>query len=146
MTPPRRFFSDFIGAAVGADVGVASIGAASTRAATVRRSMTVRRHVFVCTNSRPDGGRPACAGRGSVELCGELTREVLRRRLGASVAVTTSGCLGPCFDGPNLVIFPDGTWYQEVSVADVPAIVDHLAGGPPVAHRLRAPDPTPDEG
>lgn len=107
--------------------------------------MALRHHVFVCTNSRPLGGRPACAGRGSAELCATLTRAVLARGLGGTVAVTPSGCLGPCFDGPNLVVYPDGVWYQDVLEADVPGIVDHLAGGPLVAHRLRLDEPADAE-
>ena len=55
------------------------------------------------------------------------------------IAVTTSGCLGPCFEGPNLVIYPPGTWYQGVGVDDVAEIVEGLVSGAPV-ERLRRPD------
>ena len=72
-----------------------------------------------------------------------LTLAILARGLGAEVAVTTSGCLGPCFEGPNLVVYPDGVWYQGVSVDDVDEIVEHLAGGPVVARLLRADDDEP---
>ncbi len=102
--------------------------------------MRPRRHVFVCTNRRPDGGRPACAGHGSEALVADLTRAVLARGLAAEVAVTPSGCLGPCFEGPNLIVYPEATWYQGVTAADVDAIVDHLAGGPPVTRLLRPDD------
>ena len=68
-----------------------------------------------------------------------LALAVLARGLGAEVAVTTSGCLGPCFEGPNLVVYPEGLWYQGVTVDDVPELVEHLAGGP-VVERLRRPD------
>lgn len=47
-----------------------------------------------------------------------------------SVAVTSCGCLGPCFDGPNLVVYPDGIWYAGVTSADVPELVErHLVAG-----------------
>jgi len=114
----------------------ARIASGAKRAWYSRDHMTVRRHVFVCANARPDGGRPSCSGRGGAELCRSLTRAVLARGLGATVAVTTSGCLGPCFDGPNLVIYPDGIWYQAVELGDVDGIVEHLAGGAPLSHRL----------
>jgi (2Fe-2S) ferredoxin len=53
------------------------------------------------------------------------------------VAVTACDCLGPCFDGPNLVIYPEGVWYAGVTAADVQEIVErHLVGGA-VVERLR---------
>ncbi len=30
------------------------------------------------------------------------------------VLVTGSSCLGPCEQGPTVVVYPDGTWYSEV--------------------------------
>lgn len=101
--------------------------------------MRLRHHVFVCANARPERGRPSCGSRGGDGIVTALTLAILRRGLGGEVAVTTSGCLGPCFEGPNLVVYPDGVWYQGVGEGDVDAIADHLAGGPPVA-RLRRPD------
>jgi (2Fe-2S) ferredoxin len=96
-----------------------------------------RHHVFVCTNARAEGGRPSCGARGSVEVQVALTNEILRRGLGADVAITHSGCLGPCWDGPNVVVYPDGVFYTGVNPEDAPAITDHLAGGEPVARLLR---------
>ena len=98
--------------------------------------MRLRHHVFVCANARPERGRPSCAGRGADTLVTSLTLAVLRRGLGSEVAVTTSGCLGPCFEGPNVVVYPDGVWYAGVTEADVDDVVEHLAGGP-VVERLR---------
>jgi (2Fe-2S) ferredoxin len=60
----------------------------------------------------------------SAALCGEA-------------AATGCGCLGPCFDGPNMVVYPEGVWYAGVTPEDIPDVVrDHLIGGVPVA-RLR---------
>ncbi len=73
-----------------------------------------------------------------------LALACLARGLGADVAVTTSGCLGPCFEGPNVVVYPDAVWYQGVTVDDVPELVEHLAGGP-VVERLRRPDDDVDD-
>ena len=69
----------------------------------------------------------------------ELNLRVLARGLAGDVAVTTSGCLGPCFEGPNVVVYPEGVWYAGVAVEDVDDIVEHLAGGPAV-DRLRRDD------
>jgi (2Fe-2S) ferredoxin len=62
--------------------------------------------------------------------------------LWGKVQVTTSGCLGPCFDGPTVVVYPEGVWYAGVKVEDVPEIVQsHMVGGKPVERLLyRWPD------
>ena len=60
-----------------------------------------------------------------------------RPELWGRVAVTSCGCLGPCFEGPNLVVYPEGVWYAAVGAADAQEIVDrHLAAGE-IVERLR---------
>lgn len=59
-----------------------------------------------------------------------VQRELLARRVIARV--TACGCLGPCFDGPNAVVYgddPDGVWYGDLNPADAPALADHLEHG-----------------
>lgn len=104
--------------------------------------MRYRRHVFVCTNTRPVGGKPSCGGRGGTELAAALQREVATRpALVGAVAVTPCGCLGPCFDGPTLVIYPDGTWLAGATAGDADAIATWLEGGPePTRLRYEWPD------
>jgi (2Fe-2S) ferredoxin len=49
------------------------------------------------------------------------------------VLVTSSGCLGPCENGPTVVVYPDATWYSKVKESDVAAILDqHIGQGKPV--------------
>jgi (2Fe-2S) ferredoxin len=45
------------------------------------------------------------------------------------VFVTPCGCLGPCFDGPNAVVYPDGVWYGGLAEEDAEALVEHLLAG-----------------
>lgn len=92
-----------------------------------------RRHIFVCTQSRPQGGRPACGPRGGVEVLAGLREAVARNPDLWDTAVTGCECLGPCFDGPNAVVYPEGTWYAGLGIADVAGIVaEHLGAGRPV--------------
>lgn len=95
-------------------------------------------HLFVCQNERPAAGRPSCAARGGPALLAALQRAVAADpALGARVAVTPCGCLGPCFDGPMMVVYPEAVWYAGVTAADAPEIVEkHLRGGE-VVERLR---------
>jgi (2Fe-2S) ferredoxin len=108
------------------------------------------RHVFVCLNERPAAGRPACGGRGAPALFTALQRAIgARPDLAAQVAVTGCRCLGPCYDGPTLVVYPDAVWYAGAQASDAEEIVhSHLLGGCPVERlRHRWPDDQgPDSG
>ena len=84
------------------------------------------RHLFVCTNTIASG-KPACGRRGGLELVTAVQGELLARR--ASARVTPCGCLGPCFDGPNAVVYPDGVWYAGLTPDDARALVEHLVDG-----------------
>jgi (2Fe-2S) ferredoxin len=48
------------------------------------------------------------------------------------VLVSGTTCLGPCEEGPNVVVYPTGTWYSKVKDSDVPVILDeHIKKGEP---------------
>ena len=83
--------------------------------------------IFVCTNSR-DGGAICCSGGGSVAIREALKRYVKENGLQGKVRVSQSGCMDLCSQGPNIMIFPDGIWYKDVTLEDVPAIIqNHIA-------------------
>lgn len=100
-------------------------------------------HVFVCVNERPEGGRACCAGRGARDIVNALRAAVAKRPgLWGTVQVTPSHCLGPCFEGPNAVVYPDAVWYEGLTVADVEELVEeHLVAGRPLARRVRQDEP-----
>lgn len=92
-----------------------------------------RLHVFVCDQEKPEGV-PGCAARGSGKTLLALRREVAAQGLADEVQVTACGSIGLCERGPNMVVYPEGTWYSGVTPADVPEIVaSHLREGRPVA-------------
>ena len=85
------------------------------------------RHLFVCTNVI-SSGKPACGARGGDEILAAVQHRLLAR--GATgVLATPCGCLGPCFDGPNAVVYPDAVWYGGLGEGDAEAIVAHLIDG-----------------
>jgi len=98
----------------------------------------VERHFFVCANERPAMGKPSRGARGSAELLSALQEGVGKHpELWGKVAVTPSGCLGPCFEGPTIVVYPEAVWYTGVTPADVPEIVaSHMRDGIPVKRLL----------
>jgi (2Fe-2S) ferredoxin len=106
------------------------------------------RHLFVCTNGR-SSGKPACGPRGGDALIAAVQRELLARgAMNPSLAehpalVTPCGCLGPCFDGPNAVIYPDGVWYAGLTAEDAASLVEHLVSGAPLDEK-RAERPGPE--
>jgi len=101
-----------------------------------------QRHVFVCTQNRPPRHpRGSCGGgKGSVTLVQAFWAEQQKRNAYETVAITYSGCLGPCDQGANVVVYPEAVLYRGVTPADVEEIfTSHLEGGELVA-RLVAPE------
>ncbi len=98
------------------------------------------KHVFVCSQTRPDGHpRGCCAQKGGNDLLQTFWQELKKRNLFEKISVTYSGCLGPCDGGPNVVVYPEGVMYSQVTKEDVAVIFDeHLLGDQPV-ERLRCP-------
>jgi (2Fe-2S) ferredoxin len=111
-----------------------------------------RHHVFVCTNERggaPGAGQPSCGARGGGAVFAALQRAIgARAELWGRVAVTSCGCLGPCFEGPALVVYPDGAFYAGVTPGDAEELVErHLVHGEPVARlRLETHEDEPPDG
>ena len=59
----------------------------------------------------------------------KLKEMVKARGAGGQVRVSKSGCQGRCADGPNIMVFPENTWYSHVQESDLEAIVNDLAEG-----------------
>ncbi|MEA2639381.1 MAG: NADH-quinone oxidoreductase subunit [Chloroflexota bacterium] len=88
--------------------------------------------VIVCTNVD-------CAYRGA-----QKNIEGIQQRLeaaGSDVKIKTYLCFGGCEDGPNLVLYPEGTWYAGVKEEDLDDIVGHVLGGPKVERLTERVDP-----
>ena len=101
--------------------------------------ISYKRHFFVCQTLRPEGGpKPSCGARGSAELYSKLLSALDQHpELAGEVAVSACGCLNQCFDGPVVVVYPEGVWYARVGEAEAEEIVkSHLVGGK-VVERLR---------
>jgi NADH-quinone oxidoreductase subunit F len=83
----------------------------------------VRSHFLICTG----GG---CIASGALDVAEAVRAELARRKLADEVDVVETGCLGPCVVGPVALVYPDGVFYQNIKVDDVPEIVEeHLLKG-----------------
>jgi (2Fe-2S) ferredoxin len=88
-------------------------------------------HVLVCK-----GGD--CKKRGSKDVRKALKAELRERGRLRDVRIDSVECLGLCKHGPNVVVYPGGTWYLGLGEGDVPEVVErHLQSGEPV-ERLAA--------
>jgi len=97
-----------------------------------------RHHIFVCTQEKPEGVT-CCPGNASWQVLQALEREIIAQGLDNEVQVSTCGCLGLCDEGPILVVYPEGTWYQKVKAEDIAEIVSsHLRSGKVVSRLLRS--------
>jgi (2Fe-2S) ferredoxin len=93
-----------------------------------------QKHVFVCVQNRPLGHpRPSCGQKNCAEVAEEFYWHLQQRQLFDKVQVTTTSCLGPCSEGPSVLVYPEGIMYGGVSKADVATIFDeHLQNDQPV--------------
>jgi (2Fe-2S) ferredoxin len=82
----------------------------------------VSRHVLLCTTDECGDGRTTAR-----YLTRRLREEGLARR---SVHLSEVDCLGVCVGGPTMVVYPDGTWYGDVTPENAERILrSHLEGG-----------------
>jgi (2Fe-2S) ferredoxin len=102
----------------------------------------IERHFFVCEHERPPLGKASCGARGGGEILAALQEGMgAHPEVWGRVAVTPAGCLGLCFEGPTVVVYPEGIWYVGVRREDVAEIVErHMVGGSAVARLVYRPE------
>lgn len=98
---------------------------------------SIQHHVFVCTGK-------SCSAVDSAEVKSAFERELRARGLqygkekkgcnpNGTVVLTECGSVGFCAIGAAVMVYPDGVWYAQVRVSDVPEIVEeHIVNGRPV--------------
>lgn len=93
--------------------------------------MRFRHHLFICTNERRSGS--CCAQRGAFDLLRTLKNELRSRGLDieGGIMANKSGCFGRCEQGPNLVVYPRGSWHQICTPEQAVALIDELSAEHP---------------
>jgi (2Fe-2S) ferredoxin len=82
-------------------------------------------HVFVCTNDR-GGARKSCADGNSQQTRARLKEEINQRGWKGRVRISQCGCMGLCAKGPNVMFYPQQTWFAAVKNEDVDEIINRL--------------------
>lgn len=98
------------------------------------------KHVFFCTNQRPNNEN-CCANYKASEVHAYAKARIKELGLNGQgrVRMNKAGCLDRCDEGPVLVVYPEGTWYTYVDESDIDEIIDsHIVGGK-VVERLLLP-------
>lgn len=82
-----------------------------------------RSHVLICKGT-------GCVASDSAKVMEAFEKEIAKKGLSKEVKVVQTGCLGLCELGPNVLIYPEGSYYCSVKPADVSEIVEeHLVKG-----------------
>ncbi len=92
-----------------------------------------RTHLLVCAGT-------GCVSCGSFQIKEALENEVRKRKLQDEVVVVATGCNGFCEKGPILLVQPDGIFYQQLKIEDIPRLVEeHLIKGRPIKKLMYVP-------
>ena len=83
----------------------------------------IRSHVLIC-------GGTGCTSSGSVKIQNAFEEHLAANGIAEEVKIVQTGCFGLCALGPVVIVYPDGTFYSNVTPEDVQEIVEeHLLKG-----------------
>ncbi len=98
-----------------------------------------RSHVLVC-------GGTGCTSSNSQAIIEALETQIAEKGLSEEIKVIRTGCFGLCALGPIMIVYPEGSFYSQVQVEDIPEIVEeHLLKGRIVTRLLYDETVTTDE-
>lgn len=82
-----------------------------------------RSHVLICKGT-------GCVASNSADVMEAFKKEIDEKGLSKEIKIVQTGCLGLCELGPNVVVYPEGSYYCSVKTTDVSEIVEeHLIKG-----------------
>jgi (2Fe-2S) ferredoxin len=89
--------------------------------------MLYQKHIFICTNQRPEGSRVCCGEQHGLALVAAFKKAIKDRGLNTEIRAQRAGCFDACERGPSVVVYPEGIFYGKVQLSDVEEIVkEHL--------------------
>ncbi len=83
----------------------------------------LKRQVLVCSST-------GCVSSNSIKVADKFEEEIKNNGIDSEVNVIRTGCFGLCALGPIVIVYPEGAFYSQVKIEDVPRIVkEHLKEG-----------------
>ena len=83
-----------------------------------------------------------CRAYGTMDIVQAFKKELKSKGLSKTVALKTTGCHGFCERGPMVLVSPEGIFYQQFKLEDVPEIVEKTLIQKKVIKELLYSDPT----
>ena len=94
--------------------------------------MKFKKHIFICTNQKPDG-KKCCGESNGIVLIEAFKALIKEHNILVDVRAQKSGCLDVCAFGPALVVYPEGVFYGKVTLGDVPELFySHILNDTPL--------------
>lgn len=90
------------------------------------RLKTLKKHILFCSSEH-------CNGQNVEEVMNAFKEQFVEHGIYKEIKMNKTSCLGMCGNGPFALIYPEGVWYYNLTVEDVPRITkEHLIDGVPV--------------
>lgn len=93
-----------------------------------------RTDVLLCCGS-------GCVSAGALKIKEKMLSELQKHDIRDEINIIETGCMGPCDAGPVMLVYPEGVFYQKLTVEDVPELVEeHFVKGRPVKRLMQQDD------
>ena len=77
------------------------------------------KHIFICTSGK------TCPKKGPVDEMQSMMKSAVKAKgLKHKIRINKAGCLDWCDDGPVMVCYPEGKWYTDLKMEDLPRILE----------------------
>lgn len=98
----------------------------------------LKHHILVCKGS-------SCKKKRADEVTAAVRQEIRNHNMKESIHLTRTGCLGRCPDACNVVVYPEGTWYKEMTPKAGRKLIEKLVQNKQlkknVAHQIQGKNP-----
>ncbi|MCW3083393.1 MAG: Sucraseferredoxin family protein [Bacteroidetes bacterium] len=100
--------------------------------------MVYDKHIFICTNQRPETAtRKSCGEAHGMEIVDAFKKKLKEKNLPIKLRAQKAGCLDICDFGQTVAIYPEGVFYVGVELSDVDEIIEEHIANNRIVERLR---------